>query len=152
MRRTFPHGLYLWDTPWHWKVFFRSKIGYWERFIDKWVLPTLEESNAIDNEGDRRLLPKTEQVLLLNYDDFMAAPKRTLREISAFINPQEQLPRERIGRVVNKLEIQKQRDFHDFRFFDYDWLLSVEERLKTTLGDARLQPLAHESVMNLGQR
>lgn len=86
-----------------WQSYAMFEIGYWKRFVEKWVLD----------------VPVTDvQPLYCSYESLLSEPEVRMREILTFLSA-EPLEDEAVTRIIDELPKVEPRDsLADFRYFD----------------------------------
>lgn len=100
------------DTRWHWRFFFNQKLGYWERFVEKW-------SGRVGRPN----------VLLLTYHEFVGDTSATLRRVLQFAGAETPVSDQQLRKVVQEHRVEKRRNLADFRYFNREKFSRTQARL-----------------------
>lgn len=117
-----------------WRSFAFEKIGYWNRFIDKWVLHRKPA-------GIRRLFRKPATFLDVPYRELVGNPQEACRIVINYLTP-EPIDEERFQRALDQVQLRPLDRFVGFQFFDPGFFAEIESRTEGRMAQANIPSFA----------
>jgi hypothetical protein len=111
-----------------WMRFARKEVGFWNRFVDKWVLNFPSDAAA---------------PLYCTYEALIEEPEIRVREILSFLS-NGPLDDEAVGRAVEAFPIAARDNLADFEFFDTAFFRELEDKASDRLARLGLPSYADE--------
>ena len=102
--------MFLPDTEAYWRRFFRAKLTFWKRYVEKWVVDARDEN-----------------VCHVSYHRLLDQPTEELLRVAQIVFADRVVDRARVQTIVDQEQIAPKHTITEFRYYQPEFFAEMEQ-------------------------